>query len=108
MQSIKKTIKCIKTDYSNCPIKKEIINNLFTCKIYDILEVLSESDQWVRIISIVDWKFRVRFDMRAWSADYKSVGKGISITFSQALELLNLLNNMEQCNESDQNQTIQI
>lgn len=46
--------------------------------------------------------------MRAWSADYKSVGKGISITFPQALELLNLLNNMEQCNESDQNQTIQI
>lgn len=53
-------------------------------------------------------KFGVRFDMRAWSADYKSVGKGISITFPQALELLNLLNNMEQCNESDQNQTIQI
>ena len=103
MQSIKKAIKCIKNDYSNCLIKKEIINNLFTCKIYDILEVLSESEQWIRTISIVDWKFGVRFDMRAWSADYKNVGKGISITFSQAVELLNLLDNMKQSNDNEQN-----
>ena len=67
---------------------KKIINNLFTCKIYDILEILSESEQWIRTISIVDWKFGLRFDMRAWSADYKNIGKGISITFSQAEELL--------------------
>lgn len=45
LQSIKKAIKCIKKDYSNSMITKEIINNLFTCKIYDILEVLSESEQ---------------------------------------------------------------
>ena len=56
------------------------------------------------MISIVDWKFGVRFDMRAWSADYKNVGKGISITFSQALELLNFLENMKHSEESDQNQ----
>ena len=41
--------------------------------------------------------------MRAWSADYKNVGKGISITFSQAVELLNLLDNMKQSNDNEQN-----
>lgn len=46
----------------------------------------------------------MRFDTRAWSADYKNVGKGISITFSQAVELLNLLENMKQSDESGQDQ----
>ena len=84
---------------------KKIINNLFTCKIYDILEILSESEQWIRTISIVDWKFGLRFDMRAWSADYKNIGKGISITFSQAEELLILLEDMKKSNNIDNNES---
>ena len=94
LQNIKKAIKNIKYDYFTQKVIKEITNEQFTCKFYDILETLSESEQWIRIISIVDWNFGMRLDLRAWSTDYKSVGKGILITFKQAEEFLTLLNNM--------------
>lgn len=101
MQVIIDVVKNLKDSYLNEGIYKEIETEKFTCKIYKVLKTLSANDKWIRIISIVDWGSGEKLDLRLWSSDYKAIGKGLSLSFEQAKELINNIER-NQTSEKDQ------
>ncbi len=59
--------------------------------------VLSESKGgWKVELNSVSWGERdAKFDLRSWSPDHSKMGKGITLTQAELLELKKILNNMD-------------
>lgn len=64
---------------------------------YEITEhlgVLSESQKgWKKELNLVSWNDRApKYDLREWSPDHEKMGKGITLSKEEAVELKRLLN----------------
>ncbi len=60
------------------------------------LGVLSENAKgWTKELNLVSWNDREpKYDLREWSPDHDRMGKGITLTDDEILELKEILNNM--------------
>mgnify|MGYP000863909583 CR=1 FL=1 len=69
-------------------IKFEIIRNI---------GVIGEGTKgWKKEVNIVSWNDRKpKLDIRDWDENHEKMGKGITLTKSEALELQKLLNSAE-------------
>ncbi len=57
--------------------------------------VLSESKGWTKELNLVSWSgSEAKYDIRSWKDDYKSIGKGITLTHEEAVALKDLLNDI--------------
>ena len=67
---------------------------------YEITEsigVLSENAKgWVKELNLVSWNDRApKYDIREWSPEHDKMGKGVTLSQEELLELRDLLNNLE-------------
>lgn len=67
---------------------------------YEITEkfgILSESSNgWKKEINLISWNDKpAKFDIRDWSPDGEKMGKGITISLSEAKALRDILNSLE-------------
>jgi len=69
-------------------IKYEIIRNI---------GALSENNKgWTKELNLVSWNDRAaKYDIRDWSAEHEKMGKGVTLTQEELIELKNLLNSFE-------------
>jgi hypothetical protein len=61
------------------------------------LGVLSQSGKgWAKELNLVSWNDRApKYDIREWSPDGSSMGKGLTFTKEELLALRELLNSLE-------------
>jgi hypothetical protein len=59
--------------------------------------VLSKSEKgWVKELNLVSWNDREpKYDIRDWSPDGKTMGKGVTLSKEELVVLRELLNQME-------------
>ncbi len=59
--------------------------------------VLSENAKgWVKELNLVSWNDRApKYDIREWSPEHDKMGKGVTLSQEELLELRDLLNNLE-------------
>ena len=62
-----------------------------TAKILDTFGVFGSSGSWDKEVCYVDWGHGAKYDLRAWSSDYSSCGKGVTLSEDECLCLLELL-----------------
>jgi len=67
---------------------------------YDIEKeygVLSESNKgWTKELNLVSWNNRdPKYDLRDWGPGHEKMGKGITLTEEELIQLRNLLNAMD-------------
>ncbi len=67
---------------------------------YDIEKeygVISESNKgWTKELNLVSWNNREpKYDLRDWSPGHEKMGKGITLTEEELIQLRNLLNAMD-------------
>ena len=67
---------------------------------YDIEKeygVLSESNKgWTKELNLVSWNNRdPKYDLRDWGPGHEKMGKGITLTEGELIQLRNLLNAMD-------------
>ena len=67
---------------------------------YEITEkigVLSESSKgWTKELNLVSWNDReAKYDVREWSPEHDKMGKGVTLTKEELIQLKELLNLME-------------
>ncbi len=67
---------------------------------YEVLEnygCLSESSKgWKKEVKLISWNQKEpKFDIREWSPDSEKMGKGVTLSKEEMIELKALLNNME-------------
>jgi hypothetical protein len=67
---------------------------------YDITKsigVLSENVKgWVKELNLVSWNDRTpKYDIREWSPEHDKMGKGVTLSQEELIELRNLLNNLD-------------
>ncbi|TCS84498.1 YdbC family protein [Tepidibacillus fermentans] len=67
---------------------------------YDIIKnvgILSESPKgWTKELNLISWNNKApKYDLRDWSPDHDKMGKGITLTKEELMELRNILNNLE-------------
>ena len=67
---------------------------------YEITEsigVLSENAKgWVKELNLVSWNDRApKYDIREWSPEHDKMGKGVTLSQEELIELRNLLNNLD-------------
>lgn len=69
-------------------IKYEIVKNIGT---------LSENSKgWKKELNLISWNDRAaKYDIRDWSAEHDKMGKGLTLTQEELLELKSLLNSIE-------------
>ncbi len=69
-------------------IKYEITKNIGT---------LSENNKgWIKELNLVSWNDRApKYDIRDWSPEHDKMGKGITLTQDELVELKNLLNKLD-------------
>ena len=69
-------------------IKYEIVKNIGT---------LSQNNKgWKKELNLVSWNDRpAKYDIRDWSEEHEKMGKGVTLTQEELLELKNLLNSFE-------------
>ncbi len=69
-------------------IKFEITENIGT---------LSESAKgWYKELNLVSWNDRdPKYDIRDWSPDHEKMGKGVTLTKEEVVELKKLLNSLD-------------
>ncbi|AEY65989.1 YdbC family protein [Clostridium sp. BNL1100] len=69
-------------------IKFEITENIGT---------LSESGKgWYKELNLVSWNDRdPKYDIRDWSPDHEKMGKGVTLTKEELVELKKLLNSLD-------------
>ena len=66
---------------------------------YEIVEelgVISESSKgWTKELNLVSWNgAQPKYDIRDWAPEHQKMGKGITLTKEEALQLAELLNNI--------------
>ncbi|ACL75080.1 YdbC family protein [Ruminiclostridium cellulolyticum] len=66
-------------------------------KITENIGNLSESGRgWYKELNLVSWNDRdPKYDIRDWSPDHEKMGKGVTMTKEELIELKKLLNSME-------------
>ena len=59
--------------------------------------VLSENAKgWVKELNLVSWNDRTpKYDIREWSPEHDKMGKGVTLSTEELIELRNLLNNLD-------------
>ncbi len=67
---------------------------------YEITEgfgVLSESNKgWNKELNLISWNDREpKYDIRDWSPDHEKMGKGVTLSRDELVELKKLLNSMD-------------
>ena len=66
-------------------------------EIVEELATLSENGNWKKQLNIVKWGDNIaKYEIRSWRADYKRVGKGITLTIEEIKNLKRALNNLEE------------
>ncbi|MDE8564142.1 PC4/YdbC family ssDNA-binding protein [Anoxybacillus rupiensis] len=68
---------------------------------YEIIEtiaVLSESSKgWKKELNLISWNSREpKYDLRDWSPNRDKMGKGVTLTKEELLQLKKLLNEMDE------------
>ena len=68
----------------------------FKYEIVEELGVISESSKgWTKELNLVSWNgVQPKYDIRDWAPDHQKMGKGITLTKDEALQLAELLNNI--------------
>lgn len=68
----------------------------FKYEIVEELGVISESSKgWTKELNLVSWNgAQPKYDIRDWAPDHQKMGKGITLTKDEALQLAELLNNI--------------
>jgi hypothetical protein len=66
---------------------------------YEIVEkigVLSESNKgWKKELNLVSWNGREpKYDLREWSEDHAKMGKGVTLSNEELLQLKEILNSL--------------
>lgn len=66
-------------------------------EIKESLGVLSESSKgWTKELKLISWNDREpKYDIREWAPDQEKMGKGITLTAEELLELKRILNSFE-------------
>ncbi|MEC2056080.1 hypothetical protein I6J18_01970 [Peribacillus psychrosaccharolyticus] len=67
---------------------------------YEIIEkiaVLSESTKgWKKELNLISWNGRdPKYDLREWAPDHEKMGKGITLSKEEIIELKKGLNNLD-------------
>jgi len=67
---------------------------------YDIIKnhgILSESPKgWKKELNLISWNEKApKYDLRDWSPEHDKMGKGITLSKEELIELRNILNNLE-------------
>lgn len=59
--------------------------------------VLSENAKgWVKELNLVSWNDRTpKYDIREWSPEHDKMGKGVTLSQEELIELKNLLNSLD-------------
>jgi len=67
-----------------------------TFEIVEQFGVLSESSRgWTKELTLVSWNEREpKYDIREWSENHERMGKGLTFTKEELVELKNILNKM--------------
>lgn len=76
----------------NCVFKGEI--GKLTCKILMDFGAVSNGTSMQKRFTFCDWGYGGKYDLRAWTEDYKRCGKGISLKKDEAVKLLELSKNV--------------
>lgn len=68
---------------------------------YEIIEnigILSESQKgWKKELNLISWNSREpKYDLRDWSPNRDKMGKGVTLTKEELLQLKKLLNEMDE------------
>ncbi len=68
----------------------------FKYEIVEELGVISESSKgWTKELNLVSWNgAQPKYDIRDWAPEHQKMGKGITLTKEEALQLAELLNNI--------------
>lgn len=71
-------------------------NEDFNYEIVKHVAVLSEKNGgWNRELNLVSWNGgQPKYDIRDWSFDHKRMGKGVSLTKSEMMNLFNQIGNL--------------
>ena len=65
-------------------------------EIEEKLGILSERTGWTKELNLVSWNNRkAKADIREWNEDHQKMGKGITLSIVELLELRKLLNDMD-------------
>jgi len=69
----------------------------FSFQIVESLGTFSKSKSgWTTELTLVSWGGRdPKYDIRSWSPDHNKMGKGVTLTKEELIELKNLLSNTE-------------
>ena len=65
-------------------------------EIFETLAILSESNKGrKKELNLMSWNEREpKYDIRDWSEDHKKMGKGVTLSLSELLQLKDVLNKM--------------
>lgn len=66
-------------------------------EIKETIGVISESSKgWTRELNLVSWNDREpKFDLRDWDTEHLKMGKGLTLSKDELINLRDLLNNMD-------------
>ena len=66
-------------------------------EIVETVGIISESCKgWTKELNLVSWNGRdPKYDLREWAPDHEKMGKGVTLTKEEVLEIKNLLKNIE-------------
>ncbi|OIJ21333.1 hypothetical protein BKP45_00700 [Anaerobacillus alkalidiazotrophicus] len=67
---------------------------------YEIIETFGKVSEnakgWKKELNLISWNDRQpKYDLRDWDSDHKKMGKGITLSKEELLELKEILNKME-------------
>lgn len=62
-----------------------------TAKILDAFGVFGCSGRWDKEVCYIDWGHGPKYDLRAWSSDYSSCGKGVTMDEDECERLIELI-----------------
>lgn len=73
------------------------MNNEIKYEIIEQLGVLSESEKgWKKELNLVSWSdSEPRYDIRAWNPEHEKLGKGITLSKEEIIQLKNILNRID-------------
>jgi len=68
-----------------------------TYEIKEKLGILSESSKgWIKELNIVSWNEREpKYDLREWNPEHTRMGKGITLTKEELLQLKNIIDDLD-------------
>lgn len=66
-------------------------------EIQENLGIISENNKgWSKELNLISWNERApKFDLRDWAPEHEKMGKGITLTKEEIIELRDLLNKLD-------------